>query len=109
MRHRIVLGLLWITLLLLVAASGADATTEKFTDLPADKIAIKILDSVTNVWIPVLAVVAVIGLAVNMFAGFVQIGAKAAGVVIGLSLLAVGLPGLKAIFGGQFVTTLILP
>ena len=108
MRHRILLGLC-LTAVLLLVASGADATTQKFTDLPADAIAIKLLDSVTNVWIPVLAVVAVIGLAVNMFGGFVQVGAKAAGVVIGLSLLAVGLPGLKAIFGGQFVTTLILP
>lgn len=94
---------------MLLAASGADATTAKFTDLPADAIMIKLMDSLTNVWIPVIAIVAVIGLVVNMFVGFAQIGGRAVGVIVGLSLLAVGLPGLKSIFGGQFVSTLILP
>ncbi len=109
MRYRLLLSV-WITAVLLMAASsGADATTATFTSLPADSIAIKLMDSLTNVWIPVIAIVAVIGLVVNMFMGFAQIGGRAVGVIVGLSLLAVGLPGLKAIFGGQFVAALIVP
>jgi hypothetical protein len=90
-------------------AAGAEAATSKFTSLPVDDLAVKFFDSLVNVWIPIVALVALIGLVINMFVGFVQIGAKVVGFVFGMSILAGGLPLLSTIFGGKLVVALIIP
>jgi hypothetical protein len=100
--------LMIVAIMLLLTVVGADAATSKFTGLPVDDIAVKFFDSLVNVWIPIIAMVALIGLVVNMFVGFVQIGAKVVGFCFGIALLAGGLPVLSTIFGGKLATALVL-
>jgi hypothetical protein len=96
-------------IVLLGSATAALAATAKFTSLPVDDLAVKFFDSLVNVWIPIVGLTALIGLVINMFVGFMQIGARVVGFVFGVSLLAGGLPLLKTIFGNNLVTALILP
>src|SRR5262245_9623791 len=94
---------------LMGSATTALAAAAQFTALPVDALAVKFFNSLVNVWIPIVGLSALIGLVINMFVGFMQIGARVVGFVFGVSLLAGGLPLLKTIFGGQLVTALILP
>jgi hypothetical protein len=97
------------TALLMGSATTALAAAAQFTALPVDALAVKFFDSLVNVWIPIVGLTALIGLVINMFVGFMQIGARVVGFVFGVSLLAGGLPLLKTIFGNNLVTALILP
>lgn len=103
MRPRIALTL--ATLLLPTLAQAATAT---FTSLPVDGLAVSFFQSLTQVWIPIIALSALIGLVINMFVGFFQIGTKVVGFIFGISLLAGGLPLLSSLFGGGLVTALVL-
>jgi hypothetical protein len=69
--------------------------------LPVDTAITAIRTSVVNVWIPTIALLALIALVINFFGGFVQIGGRAAGAVVGFSLLGAGLPWLNSFFGTQ--------
>jgi hypothetical protein len=53
--------------------------------------------------------IALIGLVINMFVGFFQIGPKVVGFIFGAALLAGGLPVVASLVGGNLVTALILP
>jgi hypothetical protein len=97
------------TAVLMGSTTTALAATAQFTALPVDALAVKFFDSLVNVWIPIVGLTALIGLVLNMFIGFAQIGARVVGFVFGVSLLAGGLPLLKTIFGSNLVTALILP
>jgi hypothetical protein len=85
------------------------AATAQLTQLPVDALAVKFFNSLTNVWIPIIALIAMIGLVINRFFGFFQIGPKVVGFVFGCSLLAGGLPLLSSMFGNKLMTALILP
>jgi hypothetical protein len=99
-----------LTAATLVLTQGvAFAATAQLTQLPVDALAVKFFNSLTNVWIPIIALTALIGLVINMFLGFFQIGPKVVGFVFGCSLLAGGLPLLASMFGNKLVTALILP
>ena len=59
-------------------------------------------------WIPIIALIALIALVINMFFGFFQIGPRIVGFVFGCSILAGGLPLVSTLFGGNLVTGLLL-
>jgi len=69
--------------------------------LPVDTAITAIRISVVNVWIVTTALLALNALVFNFFGGFVQIGGRAAGAVVGFSLLGAGLPWLNTFFGNQ--------
>lgn len=96
-------------ILLLLSHTTALAVTAKFTQLPVDALAVQFFDSLVNVWIPIIAMLALIGLVINMFVGFMQIGPRVVGFVFGVAFLAGGLPLLSTMFGGSLVTSLIVP
>jgi hypothetical protein len=87
----------------------AVAATATFTRLPVDALAVQFFNSLTNVWIPIIALKALIGLVINMFVGFFQIGPKVVGFIFGAALLAGGLPVVSSMVGGNLVTALIMP
>jgi hypothetical protein len=93
---------------LALASGDAQAAAAQFTALPVDALAVTFFKSLTNVWIPIIAMLALIGLTLNMFVGFMQIGARVVGFIFGVSLLAGGLPLLAKLFGNDLVTALIL-
>jgi hypothetical protein len=87
---------------------AALAATATFTRLPVDALAVQFFNSLTNVWIPIIALIAMIALVINMFFGFFQIGPRVVGFVFGCSLLAGGLPLLSSIFGNKLLSALCL-
>jgi hypothetical protein len=93
---------------LALTQGGALAATATFTSLPVDGLAVQFFNSLVNVWIPVIALCALIFLVINMFGGFFQIGPRVVGFVFGCSLLAGGLPLLATLFGDGIVTALML-
>ncbi len=94
---------------LVLLPNVAMAATAQMTSLPVDQLAVTFFNSLINVWIPIVALVALIGLEINMFFGFFQIGPRLVGFVFGCALLAGGLPLMSTLFGGNLVTSLILP
>ena len=66
-------------------------------------------NSLTQVWIPTIALGGLIGLVINCFAGFVRIGTKIVGFLFGVILLAGGLPLIASYSGGTLATSFILP
>jgi hypothetical protein len=100
----------WLTGAVLVVTHGtALAATATFTRLPVDALAVQFFNSLTHVWIPIIALTALIGLVINMFVGFFQIGPKVVGFIFGAALLAGGLPVVSSMVGGNLVTALIVP
>jgi hypothetical protein len=95
--------------ILALAQGTALAATATFTKLPVDALAVQFMSSLTNVWIPIITMIALIGLVINMFVGFFQIGPKVVGFIFGAALLAGGLPVVASLVGGNLVTALILP
>jgi hypothetical protein len=94
---------------LALSQSAALAATAQMTSLPVDQLAVTFFNSLINVWILIVALVALIGLVINMFFGFFQSGPRVVGFVFGCALLAGGLPLMATLFGGNLVTSLILP
>lgn len=87
------------SLTVLLAHGAADAATATFTQLPVDAMAVTFFRSLSQVWVPIISMIALIGLVVNMFFGFLHIGPKLVGFIFGVALLALGLPGLSKLFG----------
>lgn len=110
MKTKTLLSMCAVTVgVLALSHSAVLAATAQMTSLPVDQLAVTFFNSLINVWIPIVALVALIGLVINMFFGFFQIGPRVVGFVFGCALLAGGLPLMSTLFGGNLVTSLILP
>lgn len=95
-RHLVIAGLLVIAL-----STVASAANNNLVFQEVDNLALNFRDSVLNVWAPVVAMLAMIGLVANMFFGFFHIGPKLLGFVFGMAVLTLGLPTITTLLGGD--------
>ena len=94
-------------LVLVLWASQALAVTA--TGFLGDDVIARGYNSLTQVWIPTIALGGMIALVINCFGGFVRIGTKIVGFLFGIILLAGGLPLIASYSGGTLATSFILP
>jgi len=85
------------------------AATAQMTQLKVDDLAVSFFNSLLEVWIPIIAAIALIGVVVAIFTGFLQAGPKIIGFAVGMAVLAIGLPGWNTLMGGQIKTSLVYP
>jgi hypothetical protein len=95
--------------LLVLALWASQALAVTSTGFMGDDVIARGYNSMTQVWIPTIALGGIIGLVINCFAGFVRIGTKVVGFLFGIILLAGGLPMIASYSGGTLATSFILP
>jgi hypothetical protein len=93
----------------LLRAVPASAVSARFNLLPIDSLLVQISDSLINTYIPFIALVILIGIAIAIVGGRIHWSGTVARFVIAMAILSIGLPGLSAIFGGKIASSVVWP
>jgi hypothetical protein len=85
------------------------AVSARFNLLPIDSLIVQISDSLVNTYIPFIALVSLLGIAIAIVGGRMHWSGTVARFVIAMAILSIGLPGLSAIFDGKIATSVVFP
>jgi hypothetical protein len=105
----------YITLLALIGIVvglqvDAWAVSAQFNQLPIDNLGASFFNSLWQVWVPIIASLMIIALVLGVATGLFRAGGLLIGTVVGLTLLAGGIPLWNSLVGttGQIATSIIL-
>jgi hypothetical protein len=103
-------SLVVVMLLVLGAvAMGSPVGAVTPTGFVGDDVAARAYNSFTQVWVPILALAALLGIIFALIGGYAHLTKKVVLSIIAIILLGGGLPLLQAYSGGTIAQSLLLP